>query len=217
MSHPWPGSPLHHRVDTQVPGSGPPRTARQPPRTAVIWPLGCTFHRWLFQQATRCAAPVPSEFRHCPGKAALSSRPIPLRVQRCEFASLHGLTTTGASHPDPGPSTQASPNRLLNWTGPSALAPPAPSTARPNTVPNSTRARRASPTNRGFCISVPFFRSRRRHAGSGWHTFRGPAPGFSRSRAACPRRCADCPGSTAPPAAGRCHRRRRRRRRAPAD
>jgi hypothetical protein len=31
LSHPWPGSPLHQRASTRVPGPGPPRTVRHLP------------------------------------------------------------------------------------------------------------------------------------------------------------------------------------------
>src|SRR5262249_33650976 len=49
-SHAWSGaSPSQKRLDTQVPGSGPPRTVRQPPSVVVTWPLGWRVQRWLYQ------------------------------------------------------------------------------------------------------------------------------------------------------------------------
>src|SRR5882757_3851141 len=143
LSHPWPGSPLHHRPETLVPGAGPPKAVRQLPTSFLTWPSGWKFQCWTIAplHISRCKTEVLSCcVRHFPGKATFSSCP-PVRFQRWKSESLQGLITTGTSPIQLGASRQASPNRLRTWTGPSALAAPALSIAPPSAVLTTTRAR----------------------------------------------------------------------------
>src|ERR1700733_9783466 len=153
LSHPWPGSPLHHRPETLVPGAGPPKAVRQLPTSFLTWPSGWKFQCWTIAPLhnSRCKTEVFSCcVRHFPGKAAFSSC-WPSRFQRWKSESLQGFTTTGTSPIQLGASRQASPNRLRTWTGPSALAAPALCIAPPSAVLTMTRARptpRINPSTR---------------------------------------------------------------------
>src|SRR5277367_3346759 len=147
LSHPWPGSPLHQRPETLVPGAGPPKAVRQLPTSFLTWPSGWKFQCWTIAplHISRCKTEVLSScVRHFPGKATFSSC-WPVRFQRWKSESLQGLITTGTSPIQLGASRQASPNRLRTWTGPSALAAPALSIAPPSTVLTMTRARPRPP------------------------------------------------------------------------
>jgi hypothetical protein len=155
LSHPWPGSPLHQRPETLVPGAGPPKAVRQLPTSFLTWPSGWKFQCWTIAplHISRCNTELLSCcVRHFPGKATFSSC-RPLRFQRWKSESLQVLITTGTSPIQLGASRQASPNRLRTWTGPSALAAPALSIAPPSTVLTMTRARptpRINPNTRMY-------------------------------------------------------------------
>jgi len=155
LSHPWPGSPLHQRPETLVPGAGPPKAVRQLPTSFLTWPSGWKFQCWTIAplHISRCKTEVLSScVRHFPGKATFSSC-WSVRFQRWKSESLQGLITTGTSPIQLGASRQASPNRLRTWTGPSALAAPALSIAPPSTVLTTTRARptpRINPNTRMY-------------------------------------------------------------------
>jgi hypothetical protein len=157
LSHPWPGSPLHQRAEALVPGPMLPkteRTVRQLPASVVTWLLGWKLQCWMYAslQSSRCETePSTGIVRHLPGEATFSSC-RPFRFQRWKSEPLQGLITTGMSPLGLGASRQKSPNRLLIWTGPSALAAPALSVATPNTVLTTTTARPTPPINRNSCM-----------------------------------------------------------------
>jgi hypothetical protein len=73
--------------------------------------------------------------------------------RRAAPAPSRGVQTNIASHDHPRDTCQ----RLLNWTGPSALAAPGLSIAAPSTVLTTTRARPTLPINRNSCIVSSVF------------------------------------------------------------
>ena len=118
LSHPWPGSPLHQRAATLVPGAGPPRAVRQLPTSFLTWPSSWKFQCWTIAplHISRCKTEVFSCcVRHFPGKATFSSC-WPFRFRRWKSESLQGLITTGTSPIQLGASRQASPNHCCRTT-----------------------------------------------------------------------------------------------------
>jgi hypothetical protein len=107
LSHPWPGSPLHQRAETLVPGPMLPkteRTVRQLPASVVTWPLGWKLQCWMYAslQSSRCETePSTGIVRHLPGVATFSSC-RPFRFQRWKSEPLQGLITTGCPRSDWG-------------------------------------------------------------------------------------------------------------------
>jgi hypothetical protein len=92
--------------------------------------------------------------RHCqapPGGGHVLELPA-IQIPALEVRTIAGVDHYRMSPLGLGASRQKSPNRLLIWTGPSALAAPALSAATPNTVLTTTTARPTPPINRNSCM-----------------------------------------------------------------
>jgi hypothetical protein len=104
------------------------------------------------REAHSGAIPRAVDAQAIPGRVHALDLTGKLKTQRWEFDPLHGLIiATGAGGVVAAYlpiSRHQSVNRLLNSTGPSALAPPAHRSATPSTAPPKTMARRMPPINR---------------------------------------------------------------------
>ncbi len=109
----------------------------------MIWPLSWMVRRWLFPARLQTRAGAVNA-QALSGERRAFESPVAGDIPALKSVPLHGLTTAKVNQSALGASRHASPSRLRSCTGPSALAPPALSTAALNAALNTTRPHRAT-------------------------------------------------------------------------